>query len=478
MLGGEQKAGMVTPLVDVVFNLMITMFVFLMIYMAVVIPRKDDEAEELHFLRKRLSETAAYVDYFANIPVTGGSGSYTFLFQPRGTMRSLRIGPESSRIISQGLTGGELTPPGTGAPTVPPGGVLEGKNVGKIVMETASGLLQARFLAGAARPLLEQPSAVPPGRAPSEEPERTLRVTHEEEGSLVAFDVVVIDNLKRVREPTDRAEQWGELSLFFHEEHPKRDASKPSSSDSPRPEREGPDELRCHLAIRGTIEIPVKPKAVPFDPEKSPLGMIVPSVVQGKTGIPLEETLSPFGGIEPYDFRLSPPLDWLELDKAKGRMSGVPTEAGQYELKVELKDDQTPPGDWRMAEEHRDDVGRPYVTESLRLMIEETRSLDLRVLLPRYARVGEPVHAAAVAKGGVGRRRFGAYGLPPGLEIDPDSGQIRGIPTQAGRYQVQVQVTDENPDLDRRSRTVDWGRPWYVIPPRPDARIIDQGGDQ
>lgn len=36
------QAGMVSPLVDVVMNLMITFFVFLMIYMAVVLPSKSE----------------------------------------------------------------------------------------------------------------------------------------------------------------------------------------------------------------------------------------------------------------------------------------------------------------------------------------------------------------------------------------------------------------------------------------------------
>jgi len=38
--GGQ--ANLISPLVDVVMNLMITFFVFLMIYMAVVLPHKSD----------------------------------------------------------------------------------------------------------------------------------------------------------------------------------------------------------------------------------------------------------------------------------------------------------------------------------------------------------------------------------------------------------------------------------------------------
>jgi hypothetical protein len=41
LFNADRGAGMVSPLVDVVMNLMITFFVFLIIYMAVVVPEEE-----------------------------------------------------------------------------------------------------------------------------------------------------------------------------------------------------------------------------------------------------------------------------------------------------------------------------------------------------------------------------------------------------------------------------------------------------
>ncbi len=41
----DRGASIFSPLIDIVMNLMITFFVFLMIYMAVVIPDKKDKPE-------------------------------------------------------------------------------------------------------------------------------------------------------------------------------------------------------------------------------------------------------------------------------------------------------------------------------------------------------------------------------------------------------------------------------------------------
>lgn len=45
----SEHANMVSPLVDVVMNLMITFFVFLIIYMAVVVPSKPELYEPPDF---------------------------------------------------------------------------------------------------------------------------------------------------------------------------------------------------------------------------------------------------------------------------------------------------------------------------------------------------------------------------------------------------------------------------------------------
>jgi alpha-tubulin suppressor-like RCC1 family protein len=72
------------------------------------------------------------------------------------------------------------------------------------------------------------------------------------------------------------------------------------------------------------------------------------------------------------------------------------------------------------------------------------QAADLAVLsssLP-FAQVGVPYTTYAAAAGGVGGYTWSASGLPPGLSIDPASGQISGTPAAPGTSAVVLVVTD------------------------------------
>ncbi len=72
------------------------------------------------------------------------------------------------------------------------------------------------------------------------------------------------------------------------------------------------------------------------------------------------------------------------------------------------------------------------------------QAADLAVLsssLP-FAQVGVPYATYAAAAGGAGGYTWSASGLPPGLSIDPASGQISGTPSAAGTSAVVLGVTD------------------------------------
>ncbi len=72
------------------------------------------------------------------------------------------------------------------------------------------------------------------------------------------------------------------------------------------------------------------------------------------------------------------------------------------------------------------------------------QAADLAVLsssLP-FAEVGVPYTTYAAAAGGVGGYTWSARGLPPGLSIDPASGQISGTPAAPGTSAVVLGVTD------------------------------------
>jgi alpha-tubulin suppressor-like RCC1 family protein len=72
------------------------------------------------------------------------------------------------------------------------------------------------------------------------------------------------------------------------------------------------------------------------------------------------------------------------------------------------------------------------------------QAADLAVLsssLP-LGKVGVPYTTYAAAAGGLGGYTWSASGLPPGLSIDPASGQISGTPSAAGTSAVALGVSD------------------------------------
>ncbi|MFD9651779.1 Ig domain-containing protein [Streptomyces mirabilis] len=64
------------------------------------------------------------------------------------------------------------------------------------------------------------------------------------------------------------------------------------------------------------------------------------------------------------------------------------------------------------------------------------------------------VWGGLVVAGGSGNPTFAvtAGSLPPGLSLDPDSGEISGTPTAKGTFTFTVTATDPNPNVPAASR--------------------------
>lgn len=77
------------------------------------------------------------------------------------------------------------------------------------------------------------------------------------------------------------------------------------------------------------------------------------------------------------------------------------------------------------------------VTEPMRIVVPD---------LPTLA-VGRPFHAELTAEDGVPFYKWvvGAGSLPPGMEIDPFSGEIRGTPSKTGTYRFTLRLFDSDP---------------------------------
>lgn len=147
----------------------------------------------------------------------------------------------------------------------------------------------------------------------------------------------------------------------------------------------------------------------------------------GREGEPYSAALEGEGG--------EPPLRWSALGglpagltlSEEGRLSGAPTAAGAFEVRVELRD-----------------ALERVAAASLPLEIEARPPAPLSITtatLPA-GRVGAPYGATLEAAGGEGARTWSVTApLPEGLTLSVD-GVLAGTPAAAGEFVVQAQVED------------------------------------
>ena len=190
-----------------------------------------------------------------------------------------------------------------------------------------------------------------------------------------------MDTEHKVSRPLESCEALCDSFLFFHETQKDSNHLKASKS------------VVAHPAIRSTFSITVKPRAVPFDPAKSPLNLTAPAYSKLMVGIPFEMSPVAVGGIEPYEFALEPVRErkqarWLQFDSASGRIYGTPHHPGEFSFILQLKDAQTLKGNWRAAKEAQHQAGRPYVEQPVILEVSPYEPLSVSLTLPMFGRCG------------------------------------------------------------------------------------------
>jgi len=106
-----------------------------------------------------------------------------------------------------------------------------------------------------------------------------------------------------------------------------------------------------------------------------------------------------------------------------------------------------------------------YATSTL----AQDRPLSLAAHPPETALLGRPFQLQLEVAGGVAsynwRLAGGSDPLPPGLQLDPKSGLISGVPTAAGSFSFKVVVTDSAAPTSTDMKT-------FMIEV-PDALILD-----
>lgn len=146
-----------------------------------------------------------------------------------------------------------------------------------------------------------------------------------------------------------------------------------------------------------------------------------------------------------------------------GLQSVVAISAGAFHS-LALKSDGTAVG-WGATSYHGLDVGQKLVPAGLREIVLTSAGLDHSVALLKATGAAPLILSPVATIAYVGRNRthyqalessgtatFTATGLPPGLNLDSDSGAVTGTPTTAGTYEVNLAATNTHGSASRTVR--------------------------
>jgi hypothetical protein len=176
----------------------------------------------------------------------------------------------------------------------------------------------------------------------------------------------------------------------------------------------------------------------------APLALEPESLPPGKMGEPYSVQLQPSGGRTPYIFSLSGDLP-EGIGFSGGVFSGTPSRPGAATVVVTLRD-----ADGRTVE------------RSYRLVVPSNIEISTTGPLPQGA-VGQDYSTTFAATGGIPPYQWTTVGgLPPGLLLNPSTGDLSGKPTSAGEFSFSVRVQDETESSAVKTFTVK-----TVLPPLP-----------
>ncbi|MFJ2081959.1 fibronectin type III domain-containing protein [Micromonospora chokoriensis] len=170
-------------------------------------------------------------------------------------------------------------------------------------------------------------------------------------------------------------------------------------------------------------------------PESAPSHPVIPNEspwvfwagASAEVGVAFSQSVGVSRGRAPWTFSVTygalPP--GLSLNPNTGTISGIPTAAGSFAFVVRA-------------------VGSTGEIGSRLITISVTPAPNIVIVSVPLGEVGAPYSLRPAVVGGVAPYTWSiAAGIvPPGLTLDPNTGEISGVPTTVGTYGLDLRVTD------------------------------------
>ena len=184
----------------------------------------------------------------------------------------------------------------------------------------------------------------------------------------------------------------------------------------------------------------------------------------------LDETITPLqlpeplNGEPPFSYTLEPPIPGLRFDPVTRRLSGTPTEAGEYLLRYQARDASGKSGLYPVFILVRGPDSEPGFADDSALPDQNyTLGREIETLQFPEATGGNPPLVYFLSS------------EVPGLTFDIPTRQLSGAPERTGVYPISYNVTDADFDMDSLEFTITVTVPESARTPLEAGRCADGG---